>query len=108
MVIEAPKDDGIYCPANVLDGLTAIASSGGVLTGSGTMAREAAVYGVPAVSFFPNNDLLAVTNDRWRITVVQDGKPKGGRIPSPDLGSMLKSEVFLREFPPLDRLDYLR
>lgn len=51
-----------------------------------------------------NNDLLAVTNDRLRITVVQDGKAKGGRIPPAELGSMLKSEVFLQEFPPLDRL----
>ncbi len=49
-----------------------------------------------------NNDLLAVINDRLRITVVMDGKPKGGRIPPADGGSMLKSEVFLQQFRPLD------
>jgi hypothetical protein len=51
-----------------------------------------------------NNDLLAVVNDRLRITVVADGKLKGGRIPTADSGSMLKSEVFLQGFPPLDRV----
>jgi hypothetical protein len=70
--------------------------SGLVLVVPGKYPRQ-----VPVLT---NNDLLAVTNDRLRITVVQDGKAKGGRIPPAELGSMLKSEVFLQEFPPLDRL----
>lgn len=51
-----------------------------------------------------NNELLAVVNDRLRITVVSDGKAKGGRIPPAELASMLLSEVFLRQFPPLDQV----
>ncbi len=50
------------------------------------------------------NDLLAVANDRLRITVIERGKEKGGRIPNADCGMMLKSEVFLQEFLPLDQL----
>jgi hypothetical protein len=57
-----------------------------------------------AVPVMTNSELLAVVNDRLRITVVADGKPKGGRIPPAELGSMLKSEVFLQQFRPLDRV----
>ena len=51
-----------------------------------------------------NNVLLSVVTDRLRISVIMDGKAKGGRIPPAELGSMLKSEVFLQQFAPLDRL----
>ena len=56
------------------------------------------------VTISTGTDLQAVINDRVRIIVVADGKPKGGRIPPAELASMLKSEVFLQEFPPLDRV----
>lgn len=57
-----------------------------------------------AVPVKTNNELLAVVNDRLRITVVSDGKAKGGRIPSAETGSALLSEVFLQQFRPLDQV----
>lgn len=52
--------DGVHVPPEPLNGLDLIHYSKGVLTGSGTMAREAAVMGRPAVSFFPESRLLSV------------------------------------------------
>ncbi|SDM92975.1 hypothetical protein SAMN04487949_2881 [Halogranum gelatinilyticum] len=49
----------VFVPQNALDGLQLAWHSNGVLTGSGTMAREAASMSIPAVSFFPNK-LLSV------------------------------------------------
>lgn len=49
----------IYIPSNPLNGLDLCYYSKCVLTGSGTLAREAACLGVPSVSFFPEI-LLAV------------------------------------------------
>lgn len=57
------SDEGIHIPDEPLNGLDLIHYSDGVLTGSGTMAREAAVMGKPAVSFFPNRSLLSVDQD---------------------------------------------
>jgi hypothetical protein len=51
-----------------------------------------------------SQDLLACILDRLRVSVVAGGKPKGHRIPAGELGSMLKTEIFLREFRPLDRV----
>jgi len=59
----------VYIPPRALDGLNLIYHSKATLTGSGTMAREAAVMGVPAVSFFPGERLLAVDRD-----LVEKGK----------------------------------
>jgi predicted glycosyltransferase len=53
----------VYIPPKALDGLNLIYHSKATLTGSGTMAREAAVMGVPAISFFPGERLLAVDGD---------------------------------------------
>jgi hypothetical protein len=50
------------------------------------------------------HDLQAVVIDRLRLRVVQDGKPKGGRIPAADLAAMLRTRTFLRHFPELDGL----
>jgi predicted glycosyltransferase len=47
-------------PRTPLNGLDLCYFSRAVLTGSGTMAREAACMGVPAVSFFPGKRLLSV------------------------------------------------
>lgn len=52
----------VYVPDAALDGLQLAWFSDGVLTGSGTMAREAACMGRPAVSFFPHQ-LLSVDAD---------------------------------------------
>jgi predicted glycosyltransferase len=51
--------DRVYTPDEALNGLQLSWHADCVLTGSGTMAREAAAMGKPAVSFFPNH-LLSV------------------------------------------------
>ncbi len=56
------KSDNIHIPEKVLNGLDLCFYSKAVLTGSGTMAREAALMGNDAISFFPNKDLLLVDN----------------------------------------------
>lgn len=66
----------VYIPPKALDGLNLIYHSKATLTGSGTMAREAAVMGVPAVSFFPGQRLLAVDRD-----LVEKGKMLHSREP---------------------------
>jgi len=52
----------VYTPDTALDGLQLAWHSRCMLTGSGTMAREAACMSKPAVSFFPN-ELLSVDTD---------------------------------------------
>ena len=66
----------VYISPKALDGLNLIYHSRATLTGSGTMAREAAVMGVPAVSFFPGERLLAVDRD-----LVENGKMLHSREP---------------------------
>ena len=51
----------VYIPPKPLNGLDLCYYSKGVLTGSGTFAREAACMGIPSVSFFPHT-LLGVDN----------------------------------------------
>lgn len=55
----------IYMPDSPVNGLDACYYSKVVLTGAGTFAREAAMLGVPAVSFFPRSELLSV--DRFLV-----------------------------------------
>lgn len=50
----------IWYPAGPLVGLDVCYYTKAMLTGAGTFAREAALLGVPAVSFFPRNEFLAV------------------------------------------------
>jgi len=50
----------VYIPPKPLNGLDICYYSRVVLTGAGTFAREAACIGIPAVSFFPGTQLLAV------------------------------------------------
>lgn len=47
-------------------------------------------------------ELLPVIVDRVDVIVMRDGKVKGSRINAADLNAMLRSEVFLREFIPVD------
>lgn len=61
--------NGVYIPTEAVNGLDACYYADAVLTGAGTMAREAACLGVPSVSFFAGNRLLAV--DR---SLVEQGK----------------------------------
>jgi len=59
----------VFIPNAPMNGLDLCYYSDAVLTGSGTMAREAACIGKPAVSFFPNNDLLSVDEQ-----LIKEGK----------------------------------
>jgi predicted glycosyltransferase len=54
------KGFDVYIPDETLNGLDLVYYSDAVLTGSGTMAREAACMDKTAVSFFPGENLLAV------------------------------------------------
>lgn len=63
-----PRNDRIFVPATPLNGLQLAWHARCVLTGSGTMAREAACMGKPAVSFFPNT-LLSVDQ-----SLIQEGR----------------------------------
>jgi hypothetical protein len=49
------------------------------------------------------SELLPVIVDRVKVLVVKEGKIKGSRINAADLNAMLKSEVFLTEFTPVDQ-----
>lgn len=51
---------GVYIPTEAVNGLDACYYADAILTGAGTMAREAACMGVPSVSFFAGSRLLAV------------------------------------------------
>ncbi|GEM_PF-6636126 len=56
------REDKIHVPPKALDGRQLSWFSSGVLTGSGTLAREAGVLGVPSVSFYPEKPLKV---DTW-------------------------------------------
>jgi len=55
--------ENVYSPPSALNGLDLSYHARATLTGSGTMAREAAVLGTSAVSFFPDEKLLCVDQD---------------------------------------------
>lgn len=58
---EYAKDcSNIYVPPEAINGLDACYYADAVLTGAGTMAREAACLGVPAISFYAGKELLTV------------------------------------------------
>lgn len=50
----------IFIPNGAINGMDACYYSKAILTGAGTMAREAACLGVPSVSFFAGDTLLTV------------------------------------------------
>ena len=56
----ANNSEHIFIPDHALNGLDLCYYSDAVLTGSGTMCREAACIGKKSVSFFPGNNLLSV------------------------------------------------
>ena len=56
----AGQYDNVFIPENAVNGLDACYYAQTVLTGAGTMAREAACLGVPAVSFYAGKELLTV------------------------------------------------
>ena len=54
------KHKKIFVPEGPLNGLDVCYYSDAVLTGAGTFAREAAILGTPAISFFAGKKLLSV------------------------------------------------
>lgn len=73
---EEYTNDEVFAPDQALDGLQLAWHSQCVLTGSGTMAREAACMHKPAVSFFPNT-LISVDQE-----LVADGRISHSRSPA--------------------------
>lgn len=62
----ASRHPNVFAPEVPVNGLDASYHARAVLTGSGTLAREAAVLGVPAASFFPGPRLLSVDREMVR------------------------------------------
>ncbi len=60
------QDNGVFIPDSPVNGLDLCYHARAVLTGSGTMAREAACMGTTAVSFFPSKNLLSVDQELIR------------------------------------------
>ena len=58
--VKYAKGFDVFIPEKALNGLDLCHYADAFLTGSGTMAREAACMDVTAVSFFPGNTLLSV------------------------------------------------
>lgn len=84
-VVYLPRDKGdadyaagldAYIPDRALNGLDLCYHAEAVLTGSGTMAREAACMGKTSVSFFPGDGLLSVDRE-----LIDDGKMFHSRDP---------------------------
>jgi predicted glycosyltransferase len=76
----------VFVPEGALDGLQLAWHARCVLTGSGTMGREAAAMGKPAVSFFPSA-LLSVD-----MTLREDGRPLHSRDPHEIVASVEKRD----------------
>ena len=69
--------DEVYIPKRTLNGLDLCYYADAVLTGSGTMAREAACMGKKAVSFFPSVVMLSVDKQ-----LMNEGKIFHSRSPT--------------------------
>ena len=82
--IYAKGYDNVFIPKNALNGLDLCYHSNAVLTGSGTMAREAALLDRIAVSFFPDQRLLSVDQ-----SLIDDGKMFHSRVPEDILDYLL-------------------
>jgi hypothetical protein len=61
---------------------------------------------IPPEEIITGKQLAAVVTDRLPLAVIKGGKPKGSRIPPADLDNMLRSELFLRQFRPVDQVVY--
>lgn len=68
--------DNIFIPNGAINGLDACYYAEAVLTGAGTLAREAACLGIPAVSFFAGKKLLTVDQ-----SLIAEGKMFFSRDP---------------------------
>lgn len=91
------QDERIFIPPKALNGLDLIYHSSAVLTGSGTLAREAACMCKPSVSFFPGHELLSVDQQ-----LVNEGKMFHSRDPV-EIAEFVLSHVSINKFPNLER-----
>jgi hypothetical protein len=80
----------VFVPETAVNGLDACYFARAVLTGSGTLAREAAVLGVPAASFFPGPQLLSVDQEMVR---------RGWMTHSRDPQALAQGVLFARRRP---------
>ena len=58
--------DNIFIPNETLNGLDVCYYADAVLTGAGSFSREAALMGIPAVSFFAGNNFLSVDKNMFQ------------------------------------------
>jgi predicted glycosyltransferase len=77
----------IWYPERPLNGLDVCYYTKAMLTGAGTFAREAALLGVPAVSFFPRKEFLAVD-----VVLQEQGKEFKSRNPQEIREYVLEAE----------------
>jgi hypothetical protein len=92
-----------------------IAALGHALAETGDLYRNPAYAGglvlaspssrVPVVSITDAGTLAAIISDRHRVRVMKKGKIQGQEIPAKLLKTMLRSEVFLQQFRPVDYVD---
>ena len=82
-----------------------LAQTGGFFRASGH-GRGLIVFGADGhhVAVEKGKDLWPVIVDRLPVQVISNGKLKGRRIGNDDLDAVLKSESFLKHFPPVDRI----
>lgn len=78
----------VFIPREPLNGLDLCYYSKAVLTGSGTMSREAAILGKPAVSFFPSNELLSVDS-----SLIKEGRIFHSRSSSEILDHVVNNRI---------------
>jgi hypothetical protein len=70
----------VHVPPGPVNGLDAAYHARAVLTGSGSFAREAAVLGVPACSFFPGPRLLGVDREMVARGMVFHSRDPGALV----------------------------
>ena len=64
------KHEQVFVPKEPLNGLDVCYYSDAVLTGAGTFAREAAILGTPAISFFAGKKLLSVDQSMVKSNIM--------------------------------------
>ena len=77
----------LFIPISPLNGLDICYHADAVLTGAGTLAREAACLGIPAISFYTGKELLAVDQE-----MVKKGSMFYSRKPKEILNHLKRSK----------------
>lgn len=81
----------IFIPEKAINGLDAVYYSNGVITGAGTLAREAAIIGIPSISFYPGSKKLSVD-----VELNRTGRLHFSRKPSEIIDLLKKNNNFKR------------